>query len=94
MIWTRVWGTYSQKGKPWLCQNQNLTLIAIRNAKMTVREASVCKEVCHCLSYLGFKVELCSEALQLSGTVDFAISSFKRRLRAPFSLPVLLGGIL
>ncbi|MEJ1286539.1 hypothetical protein NN561_017547 [Cricetulus griseus] len=41
MIWTRVWETYSQKGKPWLCQNQSLTLIAIRSAKMTVREGKV-----------------------------------------------------
>lgn len=40
MIWTRVWETYSQKGKLWLCQSQNPTLIAIRSAKMTVREAS------------------------------------------------------
>lgn len=40
MIWTRVWETYSQKGKPWLCQSQNPTLIAIRSAKMTVKEAS------------------------------------------------------
>uniref|UniRef100_A0A8C8UI09 Uncharacterized protein n=1 Tax=Peromyscus maniculatus bairdii TaxID=230844 RepID=A0A8C8UI09_PERMB len=38
MIWTKVWETSSQKGKPWLSQNQSLTLIAIRSAKMTVRE--------------------------------------------------------
>lgn len=52
MIWTRVWETYSQKGKPWLCQNQNPTLIAIRSARMTVREASLCKHICHSISYL------------------------------------------
>lgn len=76
MIWTRVWETYSQKGKPWLCQNQSLTLIAIRSAKMTVREASVGKEFCHCISCLGTEFELCCEALQLRGMVDFAIFSF------------------
>lgn len=61
---------------------------------MTVREASVCKEVCHCVSYVGVEVEFCCEALQLRETVDFAISSFKRSPGAPFSLPVSLGGVL
>lgn len=43
MIWTRVWETYSQKGKPWLCQSLSPTLTVIRSAKMTVREASICR---------------------------------------------------
>lgn len=75
MIWTKVWETSSQKGKPWLSQNQSLTLIAIRSAKMTVREASVGEEsVIAFVTWLLF--ELCCEARQLRGTVDFILSSF------------------
>lgn len=75
MIWIRDWETYSQKGKRWLCQNQNPTLTAIRSAKMTAREASVSEEFCHCVSYLGLRLSFAVK-LQLRGAVGFAVSSF------------------